>query len=70
MITYYTPHALDAEAQEETQAILDKLMHGKPIDPAMAQRIRDRGDRLREEIFQQHGLLDIGVPAIRELRDR
>jgi hypothetical protein len=26
-------------------------------------------DRIREEIFQKHGILDIGVPAIRELRD-
>ena len=27
-------------------------------------------DRLREEIRQKHGLLDIAVPAIREFRDR
>ena len=26
-------------------------------------------DRIREEIRQKHGTLDIGVPAIRELRD-
>jgi hypothetical protein len=26
-------------------------------------------DRIREEVRKKHGLLDIGVPAIRELRD-
>jgi hypothetical protein len=26
-------------------------------------------DRIREEIRRQHGVLDIGVPAIRALRD-
>ncbi|MBI2809095.1 MAG: hypothetical protein HYX68_29280 [Planctomycetes bacterium] len=26
-------------------------------------------DRIREEIRKKHGVLDIGVPAIRELRD-
>ena len=26
-------------------------------------------DRIREEIRKKHGILDIGVPAIRELRD-
>ena len=26
-------------------------------------------DRMREEIFRKHGLLDIGVPSIRSLRD-
>lgn len=36
------------------------------------ERIRQacaRIDRLREEIRRTHGILDIGVPAIRELRD-
>ncbi len=26
-------------------------------------------DRIRDEIRREHGVLDIGVPAIRELRD-
>jgi hypothetical protein len=26
-------------------------------------------DRMRQEILQKHGVLDVGVPAIRELRD-
>jgi hypothetical protein len=26
-------------------------------------------DRMREEVRRKHGTLDIGVPAIRELRD-
>jgi len=29
----------------------------------------ERMDRLRERIRQKHGLLDVAVPAIRELRD-
>jgi hypothetical protein len=28
----------------------------------------ERIDRIWEAIYRQHGLLDIGVPAIRELR--
>jgi hypothetical protein len=32
-------------------------------------RARENMDRIREEIYCEHGLLDIGVPAIRELRD-
>ena len=27
-------------------------------------------DRIGEEVRSKHGILDIGVPAIRELRDR
>ena len=44
-------------------------MARKPLDPEVARRIRERGDRIREQILREHGVLDIGVPAIRELRD-
>jgi hypothetical protein len=38
-------------------------------DPAFAKRIADQAARIREAVKLKHGLLDIGVPAIRELRD-
>jgi hypothetical protein len=38
-------------------------------DPEIMAKSCERMDRLREEIRQKHGMLDIGVPAIRELRD-
>ena len=60
---------LSPELAADTQAILDRLTTGKPLDPEVARRIRERGDRIRQEIFQKHGVLDIGVPAIRDLRD-
>jgi hypothetical protein len=39
-------------------------------DPQVMRSACDRMDKLREKIFQREGLLDIGVPAIREFRDR
>jgi hypothetical protein len=59
---------LPPELQEDTEAILAHLA-GERLDPAIARRIRERGDRIREQILRDHGPLDIGVPAIRELRD-
>jgi hypothetical protein len=38
-------------------------------DPESMRRACARMDQLREEIRKKHGILDIGVPAIRELRD-
>ena len=38
-------------------------------DPEAMRRACEDMDRLREEIFRRHGLLDIGTPAIRALRD-
>lgn len=57
------------ELEADTKAVMEFLITGKPIDPEIARRIRERGDRIREEIYAEHGLLDIGTPAIRALRD-
>jgi hypothetical protein len=54
--------------EADTQAVLDHFATGKPLDPEIAKRVRARGQKIREEIFQKHGILDIGVPTIRELR--
>lgn len=38
-------------------------------DPEVMRKAAETMDRLREEIRRKHGVLDIGVPAIRQLRD-
>lgn len=38
-------------------------------DPAVLKRIHDEAEKIKREVFEKHGLLDIGTPAIRELRD-
>jgi len=53
----------------DTRAVMDLLATGKPIDAETLERLRRDADRIRESIRLQHGVLDIGVPAIRELRE-
>jgi hypothetical protein len=38
-------------------------------DPEVLQRIHTEAEKIKREIYTKHGLLDIGTPAIRELRD-
>jgi hypothetical protein len=38
-------------------------------DPEEMKKACERMDKMREDIKKKHGVLDIGVPAIRELRD-
>ena len=45
-------------------------MAGKKPDPAVAQRVRERANKITEEVRRKYGVLDIGANAIRELRDR
>jgi hypothetical protein len=60
---------LPPELEADTKAVLDKLMTGKPVDPETRERIYREAARIREKLHRKYGELDIGVPAIRELRD-
>jgi len=57
------------ELEADTQAIIENLTTAKPLDAETYRRIRERADRIRDELFRKHGLVDIGAPSVRELRD-
>lgn len=52
----------------DAQAVIEHAMTGKPLDPEAARRIREKAERVTEEIYQKYGLLDIGTQLIREAR--
>jgi hypothetical protein len=56
------------ELDADTRAVIEHAMTGNPLDPEIARRVRAEGEKVRQEIFAKHGLVDIAVPAIRELR--
>jgi hypothetical protein len=64
------PDVLPFDDATDTRAVFELLATGKPVDPEILARIRRDAERIRNEIFERHGVLDIGTPAIRELRDR
>jgi hypothetical protein len=56
------------ELMAEMQEAAERAAAGTR-DPERMRQACARMDRIREEIRRQHGILDISVPAIRELRD-
>lgn len=60
-----TKPALDAD----TEAVLERIAHGTPLPPDVYRRIRERGARLREEMRQEFGTVEIAVDLVREIRD-
>jgi hypothetical protein len=56
------------EVLADVQTVAEAVAFGRPVDPAVAVRIRGRAQSITDELRRKHGLLDIGVPAIRELR--
>jgi hypothetical protein len=65
MQTIETPRTIDPDAD----AIIESLVSGRPLDPAIRDRVRAEGRRLMEEIRKQHGQLGLAVDLIREGRD-
>lgn len=68
MKTNEATSGIPAELMAELQEAAEKAAKGVH-DGDAAKKARAETDRIREEIFKRHGILDIGVPAIRELRD-
>jgi hypothetical protein len=58
---------LPADVLADMQRAIELAMAGKR-DPEFERRVQSEGKRIRDEVFRKHGLLDIAVPAIRELR--
>jgi hypothetical protein len=59
---------IPTEVMADFQKAADKAAAGLRDLEATRQACK-RMDRMREELRNKHGRLDIGVPAIRELRD-
>lgn len=57
-----------AEVMARLQEAADRAAQGIR-DPAAMRQAAERMDRIRADIAKEHGVLDIGVPALRELRD-
>jgi hypothetical protein len=60
--------SIPPELQADMQALIEHLTTVKPLDLETSRRIRRRGEQITAELRQKYGELDIGVPAIRELR--
>lgn len=68
MTTIDKPPAIPPEVMANLQEAAQRAAQGVRDSEAMRLAC-ERMDRMREETFRKHGLLDIGVPAVRELRE-
>jgi dTDP-4-amino-4,6-dideoxygalactose transaminase len=60
--------AVNHTIDPDTKAVIDAVMTGEPLDAEAAKRIHDKAMAIRERVLREHGLVDVGVPAIREFR--
>jgi hypothetical protein len=59
----------DAQVMADLNAVLANIGSGKPLDAVMLRRIRERSERITDEIRQKHGEINVAVDLIRETRN-
>lgn len=57
-----------APSWDELRSDVEKALR-PDRDPEVMRQAAERMDRMREELFQRHGLLNLAVPLVRESRD-
>ena len=59
----------DPQVEADLIAVMDHVTSGKPLDPAVARRVQERGEKIQQEVFAKNGPLNVAVDLIREDRD-
>lgn len=57
-----------ADVMSDLEAVCAALAERRPVDPVVAKRIRQRAEKVKEEI-RQKGITDVAVTLVREIRD-
>lgn len=68
MATDATETSTPADVMADVQTVAEHAATGKPLDPEVAQRVRARAAQARQQILADHGIQDVGVQIIREIR--
>jgi hypothetical protein len=63
------PNSIPPEVAADDQAVLDHVLSGRRLDPEIARRVHERARTIRQEILQKHGVINVAVDLIREIRD-
>ena len=49
----------DAQAQDDYNAVMRHVAEGSPVEPELARRVRERAERITDEIQREHGDIDV-----------
>lgn len=62
-------NAADPIELADSQAVIEHLLHGTPLDPDVDRRVHERAAKITEELRRKHGTLNIAVDLIRQVRE-
>lgn len=60
---------IDQVVDPDTEALIESISTGRPLDPDIRDRIRAQGKSLTEELRRTLGVQRVSASLIREVRD-
>lgn len=60
---------IDPVELADSQAVIEQLLHGTPLDLEVDRRVRERAAKITDELRRKYGTLDIAVDLVRQVRD-
>jgi hypothetical protein len=58
----------DPQARDDYQAVMRHVAEGTPVEPELARRVRERAERITDEIRREHGDIDV-VKLLHDARE-
>jgi hypothetical protein len=58
----------DVSPEADARLVAECVAAGRPIPPEVVRRVQARAEQARKEVLAAHGVQDIGVRLLRELR--
>jgi hypothetical protein len=59
---------IPAEIMADAKLVAECVATGRVVPLDVARRVQERANCIRQEVLAKHGILDVGVPAIRAFR--
>ena len=53
----------------DIQAVADAIAAGHPVNPDVAERVRERSEKVQRELLSQYGVREIAVDLMRQGRE-
>jgi hypothetical protein len=70
MATVEIPSTIPADEMADMEEVCRLIAEGKRVtDPALRKRIYERSEQVRRAMLEKHGMTNIAVDLIREVRD-
>jgi hypothetical protein len=63
-----TQPGIPPDVMADGNLIVECLMAGRPVPPEVIRRVEQRANEITERLRREFGVVDVGGPAIRELR--